>query len=438
MRGLAVAVVFTLAAATACGPARGSKENGRGGGSLSALPPSACSQPRGPSDATFIVASDLPLQGGGGEQVAEMVKAMRFVLEQRNFMAGKYRVAYQSCDDSTAEIGYWDPAKCASNAQAYADNQSVIGVVGTFNSGCAKIEIPILNRAQPGPLAIVSPENTAPGLTHAGPGSAQGEPDKYYPTGTRNYARVIAADNFQGAADALWAKELGLKSVYVLTDGETYGDGVAVEMRKALLNAGIKVPGFAAWDKNASSYDALVAKIVLTGADAVFLGGISCNNGAKLITDLKAGYKGTILLPDGFSEPGMNGPAADGSYVSVAGQPPETLTGDGAKFVKDFGAEIGARPNQYSADAAQAMLVLLDAIAKSDGTRASVTTNLLQARVTNGILGTFSIDPNGDTSLNAITIYRQKAGRLYPVKTITPPLATRQETESGGLGVGKP
>ena len=361
-----------------------------------------------------------------------MVRAIQFVLEQRNYRAGKYKVAYQSCDDSTAETGYWDPAKCASNARAYAEDQSVIGVVGTYNSGCAKIEIPILNRAQPGPLAIVSPSNTAPGLTHGGPGAAPDEPDPYYPTGTRNYARIIAADDLQGVANALWAKQLGLKSVFVLNDGETYGRGVAFGMRKSLLELGIKVPGFESWDANASSYEAVAAKVNLSGADGVFLGGISCNNGAELIKDLRAGFNGKILMPDGFYDPQLNGPAANGSYISVAGQPPDTLTGAGATFVKDFGKQIGATPSQDSVYAAQAMLVLLDAIAKSDGTRTSVTRNLLQTKVSNGILGTFSIDPNGDTSLNTVTIYQQKAGKLNPVKTIIPSPGLVNESSVGG------
>ena len=100
--------------------------------------------------------------------------------------------------------------------------------------------------------------------------------------------------------------------------------------------------------------------------------------------------------------------------------------------MKDFGAEIGRTPSQDSVYAAQAMLVLLDAIAKSDGTRTSVTRNLLQTKVSNGILGTFSIDPNGDTSLNTVTIYQQKAGKLNPVKTIIPSPSLVNESSVGG------
>src|SRR5581483_5630356 len=107
----------------------------------------------------------------------------------------------------------------------------LIGVIGTFNSGAAEIIVPILNRAPNGPVAMISPANTYVGLTHSGPGTSAGEPNKYYPSGKRNYARVVAADDFQGAADATLAKQQGVKSLYILNDKEAYGLGVATNVR---------------------------------------------------------------------------------------------------------------------------------------------------------------------------------------------------------------
>src|SRR6266540_2835304 len=176
-----------------------------------------------------------------------MTKAIGFILKQHGNKAGKYSVAYQSCDDSTAQAGKWDSGKCSQNANAYAQNKAVIGVIGTFNSGCAEIVIPTLNRAPSGPLGMVSPANTYVGLTHSGPGTAAGEPQKYYPTGKRNYIRIVAADDFQGAADAVLAKQLGVKSVFILNDKQAYGYGVAFAMRKSLQKVGIGVVGFQGW-----------------------------------------------------------------------------------------------------------------------------------------------------------------------------------------------
>ena len=421
--GLFAVLAFAAAGCGGGGGDEGSSSSG-GGGNLAALPTSSCSPMyyEGDGDPDFIVASDLPLQGAGRAQTTEMVQAIKFALKQRDFKAGDYNIGYQSCDDSTAQAGAWDSAKCASNARAYAGNKDVIGVVGTFNSGCAKIIVPVLNRANPGPVAMVSPANTSPGITTNGPGAEAGEPDKYYPNGTRNYARVVANDQIQGPADAMYAKQLGLKKIYVLNDKQTYGFGVATTFRGAAEKLGLQVVAFKGWDAKQSSYEALANAIKQSGADGVFLGGIICNNGAKLIKDLKAGVPdATLIAPDGFSDPKSNGADFDGSYVSVAGAPPTALKGEGATFVKDFGDQIGATPNPYSQYGAQAMDVMLDAIGKSDGTRAAVAKALFGLKVTDGILGTFTINDKGDTSLNPITVYQQKSGKLNPLKTLTPP-----------------
>jgi len=407
----------------------GSSSGSSSSGSVQALPASSCSDVyyQGSGSPNYVIASDLPLQGSGRTQTIQMTEAIKFILKQHNFKAGKYNIGYQSCDDSTAQAGKWDSGKCAANAKAYASDKSVVGVIGTFNSGCAEIIIPVLNRANPGPLGMISPANTYVGLTHSGPGTAAGEPDKYYPTGKRNYVRIVAADDFQGAADALYLQSLGAKSVFLLNDKEAYGLGVATDTRNALQKLNIKVAGFTAWDPKASSYEALATKIKQSGADAVFLGGLICENGGKLIKDLRAGLGSSVHLmaPDGFTPVSADvqgaGTAAEGMNVSVAGAPVDNLPPAGKTFVKNFGATQSGQVNPYAAYAAQAAEVVLAAIGKSDGSRASVTDNLLKTKVANGILGSFTINKNGDTSSNPVTVYGIKGGKQVTVKTITPP-----------------
>ena len=400
-----------------------------GGGGVQALPASSCNpiDYGGPGQPDFIVASDLPLQGSGRTQTTQMVNAIKFVFKQNNYTAGNHHIAFQSCDDSTAQAGKWDSGKVSTNANLYARNQSVIGVIGTFNSGAAEIMIPKLNQAPNGPVGMVSPANTYVGLTHKGPAIAPGEPDKYYPSGTRNYIRLVAADDFQGAADALLTQQLGAKSVFVLNDKEAYGQGVAADYRNAAQKLGIGIKGFEAWDPKASSYEALATRIKQTGAQAVFIGGLICENGAKLIKDLRSvlGTNYPLMAPDGFSDFTANGPAAVGMYISVAGIPPDELKGKGKQFVDQFGKQIGAQVNPYAAYAAQSAQVMLDAISRSDGTRASVAQQLFNTNVKNGILGTFSINENGDTTSNPVTVYKQtgsgSSGTGATYKTITPP-----------------
>jgi len=430
---VALAGLIGALALVAAGCGGGSKTGGGGTtttstGGATALPASSCGPIyyEGSGSPQYIIASDLPLQGSGRTQTIQMTDAIKFILKQTNFKAGKYTVGYQSCDDSTAQAGKWDSGKCSTNANAYARNQSVIGVIGTFNSGCAEIIIPKLNTAPNGPLGMASPANTYVGLTHKGPAIAPGEPDKYYPTGKRNYIRLVAADDFQGAADALLTKQLGYKTVFILNDKEAYGLGVARDYQNAAAKTGLKVAGFTAWDPKASSYEALATRIKQTGASTIFVGGLICENGAKLIKDLRRvlGAKYPLIMPDGFSDFTANGPAAIGSYISVAGIPPEKLKGEGASFVKDFGAQEGTAVNPYSTYAAQTAVVMLDAVSKSDGTRASVTDNLFKTKITNGILGNFGINADGDTTANPVTVYIQngsgKSGTGKTYKTIVP------------------
>jgi len=432
----AVAVILALVAA-GCGGSKKSSSttsggggNTSGGGKASALPASSCSPIyfEGSGSPQYLIASDLPLQGSGRTQTVQMTEAIKFVLKQHSFKAGNYSIGYQSCDDATAQAGKWASEKCSANANAYANDKSVIGVIGTFNSGCAEIEIPILNRAPNGPIGMISPANTYVGLTHSGPGTAAGEPDKYYPTGKRNYIRIVAADDYQGAADATLAKQLGLKKVYILNDKEAYGQGVATDFKNSLSKLGVTVAGFSAWNGKASSYEGIATNIKQTGADGVFLGGLICENGGKLVKDLRAGLGSNVklLAPDGFTPISAvvqgAGQAAENMTVSVAGQPNEKLGSVGKKFVKDFGAtQSSGQVDPYSAYAAQSAEVLLTAIQNSDGSRAGAAANLFKTNVTNGILGSFKINAEGDTNSNPVSIYQIKGGKQTTYKVITPP-----------------
>jgi branched-chain amino acid transport system substrate-binding protein len=426
--GFLILLVAVLAlAAAGCGgdDDDGGDGGGGGGGAVEALPSASCGPIRkGEEEPDALIASDFPLQGANRSLTTEMADAIEYMLEQQDWKAGDTVLGYQSCDDSTAQAGSWDSAKCSSNGRAYANNASVIGVIGTFNSGCAKLVIPIANRES---LAMVSPANTYPGLTKGGPGTEAGEPDNYYPSGTRNYARVVWNDQFQGAANAQYAKELGLKKVFILNDGETYGLGIATLFSDYAKKLGIQILGNQKWDKKASSYESLASRISSSGADAVFLGGIVCNNGGKLIKDIKAGAPNVQLLgPDGWTPISATiegaGAAANEMYISQPGVPVDQLKGSGKEFVDGFTEAEGKAPNPYTAYAAQATQVLLAAIEKGGTDRAAVSSALFETDVTDGIIGSFQIDENGDTTLGLVSVYQIKNGEETYVKSVTPEL----------------
>ena len=420
---------------SAGGGGTGTEQSDGGGGAVTALPSSSCRKLEygGEGEPDVLIASDLPRQGGSRLQTTQMVGAIRLLLEEKGWKAGDYTVAYQDCDDATAQAGKWDSGKCSQNAQAYAQNESVVAVIGTFNSGCAAVEIPVLNQAPGGGVAMVSPANTYVCLTEGGPGCDGTEPDKYYPSGTRNYARVVANDAYQGAAVAEFAKAQGVTSVYILNDKEAYGLGVATNFRNAAENVGIKVAGFEAWDPKASSYEALFRKIGGTDADAVFLGGLIDENGAQVIKD-KVAVLGPndgdvkLFAPDGFTTQATidEAPeAAPGMFMSVAGVPIDEFKGPGAEFAEAIKPRLGgANVDPYAIYGAQAAEIMLAAIAASDGSRADIIAKLFETSVTDGYLGSFDINENGDPSgaegaVVGFTIYKA-TDKLETETTISP------------------
>jgi branched-chain amino acid transport system substrate-binding protein len=394
----AVAGLTVGGAVAFAGPLSGSK--------ASVLPSSSCGPVfyKGSGSPQYLIATDLPLQGAGRAQLLAMQQAVQFVLEKQfNFKAGNFTIGYQGCDDSTAQTGAWDPAKCSSNARAYAADKSVLGVLGTFNSGCAKLVLPILNRAPGGAVAMLTSANTNVGLTHYAPWNSPGEPKIYYPTGVRNYARVNATDDYQGPAAADYLKLKKKKSVFIVHDNQTFGKGVAQAFQARAKKLGLKIAGFVPWDAKATSYEAIGEQIASSGADSVYLGGIVCNNGVKLIKDLRAavGPRPVFVAPDGFTPYSATleaGSAAQGMVISYAGQPLSKLGPAGKKFMAQFRAYAKIKGNMppYAVYQAQAAQIMLGAIARSNGTRASVVKQMMSARVKNGIMGTFRFDKNGD------------------------------------------
>jgi len=377
-----------------------------------------CGGGGGGGGSTVKIVSDLPLQGSDRVQTEQMVRAIQFVLKQADNKAGDYDVEFESNDDATAAAGKWDEAKCAENARNYVDDDKIVGVIGTYNSGCAAIIIPILNDV---PVAMVSPANTYQGLTKGGPGTESGEPDKYYPSGDRNYTRVVASDDNQGRIGASYMKDtLGVKKVFILDDKELYGKGVADAFESAAKDVGLQVVGHDGWDKDTQNYKALMTKIKATGADGIYIGGVSANNGGQLVKD-KVSTVGDnnavkLLVSDGFvlsslfDEAGADN--VNGAYGTAPTTPPDKLTGAGKTFFADFSKEEGGKPLEvYTVYAAAAAQVLLDAISRSDGSREDVVSKVFETDLPDTVVGPMSFNENGDPKNAAETVYEATGGK---------------------------
>jgi branched-chain amino acid transport system substrate-binding protein len=382
----------------------------------------------GSGTASKLIVSDLPLKGASAERARQMNAAIVQELARKGWQAGpNIQLAFQACDDTLTETTEWDEGLCRANAQAYASNPDVIGVIGNYNSGCAAVQIPILNRAG---IPMVSAGNTLVCLTQPSPALCRpDEPDVYYPSGQRNFARVIANDAAEAAGLASFAQQRGIRRPFVLyAAGDPSSTAQAGAFVGAAGAAGLLPRGSAQWDPNADDYAVQMQKVRASGADALVLAGQLDQNGVRLIRD-KVEELGPnsgavkLLAFDGFAQQATivnTGPQARGMFVGIPGKAPGVLTGAGDVFVKELRAQLPANPIEaFAPYAAQATELLVEAIRKGQ-TRRGTIAELFSAPVEDGILGSFEITPSGDPVPSPVSVQRA-ADTFVLARTITPP-----------------
>jgi branched-chain amino acid transport system substrate-binding protein len=402
MRAIVAVLALGLVAA-ACGEDEPEGTGGEDGGSR-----------------TLTVYSSLPLQGAQRPQTTDMVKGIELALEQAGNKAGDFTVEYESLDDSTAQAGAWTPEATTSNARKAAQDDATAVYIGEFNSGASAVSIPVLNEAG---VPQISPANTAVGLTSDEPGAEPGEPDKYYPTGQRTYARIVPKDTIQGAALATVMKEDGCTKVQMTNDKEVYGAGLAKNIQSSAEAQGLEIISNEAIDKNAPNYRSLAAKAADAGADCFIFSGITANNAVQLYKDFEAALPDAKLYgPDGVAEAGFADPkeggipanVAEKVLVTVATLSPDDYPPEGQEFFDAFREKYDEpNPNPYAIYGYEAMRLALDAIRRSGtGEKEDILAALFDTQERESVLGTYSIDENGDTTLTDYGVYKIDGGEL--------------------------
>lgn len=361
------------------------------------------------SDPKLIkIVSSLPRTGSARAQTDSIVNGIRLALEEANMEVGDFKLEYLDWDDATASAGAWTAEAESANADAAAKDPDVMVYIGTYNSGAAKISMPILNVAG---LLMVSPANTAPGLTKPGMGDA-GEPEIYRPTGKVNFTRVVPADDLQGGCAADWAKEMGKKRVYILDDNEVYGRGIAVKFHQRCLENGVEVLGHESIDVKAQEFKSLMTSIKSLNPDLVYFGGTTQSKGGQIAKDMvAAGLTADIMGPDGCYEQAFIDSAGvdnlkDRAYVTFGGLPADELKGKGKEFVENYKKRFKTDqvPEGYAVYGYECGRVAVEAIRKAGKKdRAAIVAAALSLKDIGGALGDWSFDKNGDATLKTVS-----------------------------------
>ncbi len=369
------------------------------------------------SGTTLTIYSSLPLQGTSRGQSEAVINGEKLALDEVSNKVGDFTIKYVSLDDSTAQNpGTADEGKTAQNARQAVRDKSTIFYLGEFNSGGTKVSLPILNKAN---IPQISPSNTYIGLTTNEPGSEPGEPQKYYPTGKRTYARVVPRDKVQGEALVATMKEDGCKTATLWNDKSTYGAGLARNVKLSAQAAGVTIENEQGTDKNAPNYRSIASKIK---SDCFLFAGVTGENGVQVFKDVAAAAPNAKLYgPDGVTEEAFTNPKKGGVPASVGARTKLTVATLGVKDLPAAAPILEKYKTKYKTQTVdpygiygyETMSLALDALKRAGAQandRDAVIKALFETKDKQSVLGSYTIDANGDTSLSDYGLYVIKDG----------------------------
>jgi branched-chain amino acid transport system substrate-binding protein len=392
------AIAALALGAAACG---GDEGGGGGGGGANEL----------------TIYSSLPLQGTSRGQSEAVINGERLALEEIGSKIGKIKLKYVSLDDSTAQNpGTADEGQTAQNARRAVRDDSAILYLGEFNSGGTKVSLPILNKAG---IAQISPANTYTGLTTDEPGTEPGEPDKYYPTGERTYARVVPRDRVQAAALVTVMKDDGCQTVTLWDDKTTYGAGLARMVEPKAKEEGLTIENRQSTDRNSPNYRSIASQIQ---SDCFLWAGVTGENGVQVYKDVAAANPDVKLYgPDGVTEAAFANPEEGGIPASVGARTKTTVATLGVEELPKARPIIERFKKKYKVNAVdpyaiygyEAMSLGLDALKRAQSklggdireARKAVVDALLSTKGRQSVIGNYDIDENGDTTLTDYGLY---------------------------------
>jgi branched-chain amino acid transport system substrate-binding protein len=367
----------------------------------------------------LTVYSSLPLNTPEREIYQDVVRGEQLALEQANSQAGLHTIRLVSLND--ARRGRWDPEQTLRNARRAIRDDSTIAYLGEFNSGATAVSLPFLND---GGILQVSPSNSYTGLTRREGAAARSEPDQYYPSGERTYGRVAPADHLQAAALVALLESESVRRVFLVDDREVYGAGLRKMLARRLKGTGITVAGRGVVRRRGPS-TALLRRIARSRAQAMVFTGISFNGAVPLWREVHRRRPRLRLIgPDGiadgvFSQRLMHSggraqrrlgrSAAERTLITLYTRPTDVWPDKGQVFADEFAARYGRPPGDYAIFGYEAMKVILDCVsAAGDGAplRERVIDAFFKIRDRDSVLGRYSIDRHGDSTLSTYGVWR--------------------------------
>jgi branched-chain amino acid transport system substrate-binding protein len=367
--------------------------------------------------------SSQPLKGRSADRAQAIVRGERLALADAGGRVGKRRVELIALDDSDPETGTWDPGVVSANARKAAQDDKTIAYLGEMDTGASAVAIPILNETD---ILEVSPTDTVAGFTRD-KGAGPGEPDKYYPTRDRNFVRHVPPDDVQAAALLTLLQDEKATKAFVVEDGKLYGQALARQFVRGAKAKGVDVVKTQPVDLDDVDVDKLAAEIAASGADAfVYSGEWHANTVALFQAVAGAAPKIKLFGADALADDAFAaelGDAGDRTFITAPW-----------RALKDYPAEAKAVAKRYEEryhepmppqalygyEAMGGVLAAIQRAGKDGNDRGKVIDEMFDTRNRSSVLGTYSVDEDGDTSIKSYGSYRVRDGRLVFLRVLDP------------------
>jgi branched-chain amino acid transport system substrate-binding protein len=376
--------------------------------------------PPGPGASQLTVYSSLPLQGPFALQSQSIVNAEKLALSEAGGRVGPFTVKYVSLDDSKASTGRWDPGTVSSNARRAVEDRTTIAYLGEADSGASAVAIPVLNEAG---ILTVSPASTYPGLTTS-VDADKGEPEKYYPSGTRTFARVVPVDSHQAQLQARLLSDAGCRSVYVISDRDVYGRGIAGAVAREADAKGLDIAGETSLLRDQKDFGDVAEQVAKSGAPCVFTGMTPFDGALGLYRAVHAAApQARFFAPDALATPAFAAGLDEGSAARTTLTSIAPADGPRARaFVRAYTKRYGREPESYAVYGYEAMKAVLDAVADSGNhgnRRPEVARAFFALRERDTALGRWSVSRSGDVSLARYAVQRIAGGKLRTQRIVS-------------------
>ena len=359
----------------------------------------------------------VPHRGLSAPEADDVADGARLALADAGARAGGRPLRLVELDSAGPEGDTWDPSVVEENAKRAAKDATTVAYVGELDFGGSAISVPVTNREG---VLQVSPLDGITALTKPPTEGIRAGPERYFPSGRRNFVRLVPADFAQAAALVKWARADGARKVAIVHDGLLFGRELALQAAAAAKRAGLVVTDTREFEQeqDPDDYEPFAEDVTREQPDAVIYTGLARPGSGPMLRAVRRALPAARL----YGASGLTQRAAAGARLPavhvLSPVLPASRYGRAARDVlRRLARQRGERVEPvalYGYDAVRVVIEALELAARRGRAdeRAGIVAAALEPRTRRSILGEFAVTGSGDPSTQRFGSYRREGSQL--------------------------